>query len=56
MIVRKPYAFFIKHFRLFHIIFLLIAFKLIVTNISLFEFFSDYISSNPSVISTFIVD
>ena len=56
MIVRKPYAFFIKHFRLFHIIFLLIAFKLIVTNISLFEFFSDYINSNPTVISSFIVD
>ncbi len=56
MIVRKPYAFFIKHFRLFHIIFLLIAFKLIVVNISLFEFFDSYVNSNPTVISSFVVD
>ena len=56
MIVRKPYAFFIKHFRLFHIIFLLIAFKLIVSNISLFEFFNDYVNSNPTIVSSFIID
>lgn len=56
MIVRRPYAFFIKHFKLFHIVFLLIAFKLIVANISLFEFYSDYINSNSAIISSFIVD
>lgn len=56
MIVRKPYAFFIRHFRLFHVIFVLLAFMLIVSNISLFEFFDDYVSSTPSIISSYIVD
>ena len=56
MIVRKPYAFFIKHFRLFHIIFVLLAFRLIVANISLFEFFDNYVSSTPMLVSSYIAD
>lgn len=56
MIVRKPYAFFIKHFRLFHIVFVLLAFRLIVANISLFEFFDNYVSSTPMLVSSYIAD
>ena len=56
MIIRKPYAFFIKHFRFFHIIFVLLAFKLIIDNISLFEFFDDYVSSTPSIVSSYIAE
>ena len=56
MIVRKPYAFFIKHFRLFHIIFLFLAFLIIVGNITLFEFFDDYVTSNQTTVSTYIVE
>lgn len=56
MIIRKPYAFFIKHFRLFHIIFVLLAFGLVVSNISLFEFFDDYVSTTPAIVSSYIAD
>lgn len=56
MIIRKPYAFFIKHFRLFHFIFVLLAFNLIVSNISLFEFFNDYVSTNPTIVSSYIYE
>lgn len=56
MIVRKPYAFFIKHFRLFHIIFLIFTFMIIVSNIGLFEFFDDYINANPTIVSSYITE
>ena len=56
MIIRKPYAFFIKHFRFFHIIFVLLAFKLIIDNISLFEFFDNYINTTPSIVSSYIAE
>lgn len=56
MIIRKPYAFFIKHFRLFHIISVLFAFRIIIMNISLFEFFNNYVSSTPSLVSSYIAD
>lgn len=56
MIVRKPYAFFIKHFRLFHILFLILSFVIIVNNIGLFEFFDDYINATPTIVSSYITE
>lgn len=55
MIVRKPYAFFIKHFRYFHMIFLILSFIIIVNNINLFEFFDDYVNANPTIVSSYII-
>ena len=53
MIIRKPYAFFIKNFRLFHILFLFLSFILLSNTISLYEFFHKYISKTAVIISTF---
>lgn len=55
MIIRKPYAFFIKYFRLFHILFFLLSFVLITDTISLYEFFHNYISSSAYIVSSFEV-
>ena len=50
MILRKPYAFFIKNFKLMHMILtILIAYLLYRTGLSL-TFFNEYISTNVSVI------
>lgn len=50
MILRKPYAFFIKHFRLIHLCLgILIAFSLYRTYI-LLDFFNEYVSKTVSVI------
>lgn len=50
MILRKPYAFFIKNFKLLHIILtVLIAYLIYRTGLSL-TFFNEYISTNKSVI------
>jgi len=55
LIIRKPYAFFIKYFRLFHILFFLLSFVLIANTISLYEFFHNYISSTAYIVSSFEV-
>lgn len=50
MILRKPYAFFIKHFKLIHIILtILIAYLIYRTGLSL-SFFNEYLSANKNVI------
>lgn len=55
MIIRKPYAFFIKNFRLFHILFLFLSFILLLNTISLYEFFHKYISNGAVILTSFEV-
>lgn len=42
MILRKPYAFFIKHFKLLHVILVFLSAYLVFKTLSLSSFFSDY--------------
>jgi len=46
MILRKPYAFLIKHFKLIHLIISLLMFYLITRTNSILNFFKDYIQNN----------
>jgi len=50
MILRKPYAFFIKHFRLIHIILALFMYYSFSCTVELLEFFNEYSSSLINVI------
>lgn len=50
MILRKPYAFFIKHFKLIHIILTILIAYLIYRTGLLLSFFNEYISTGKSVI------
>ena len=43
MILRKPYAFLVKHFRLIHVILLLLAFFIFLQSGDIVGFFNDYI-------------
>lgn len=52
MILRKPYGFLIKHFKLIHLIMtVLMAFLIYQTNL-LLEFFNDFIGSGQAIIGT----
>ena len=51
MILRKPYAFFIKHFKLFHIILTILITYLIYRTGLLLSFFNEYIATSQSVIN-----
>jgi len=53
LIIRKPYAFFIKNFKLFHFLFLFLSFLILSDSISMFEFLHDYTLKIPTLISTF---
>lgn len=55
MILRKPYAFFIKYFRWFHIAIAFLSAFLIFKAIKLSSFFSDYSKNNQLMISDFNV-
>lgn len=48
MILRKPYAFLIKYFKLIHIVLALLSSYLIYRTINLVNFFNSYVSSNYS--------
>ena len=50
MILRKPYAFFIKHFKLIHVVMSLVGAYLIYSTNLILNFFLNYISSNASVV------
>lgn len=55
MVLRKPYAFFIKNFRLMHIILTICCFYLIVKTLGVINFLSSYLSSEDLVIGQQIV-
>jgi len=50
MILRKPYAFFIKMFKPMHIVLSLLILYLITLNNNILEFFNEYLSSSTSVV------
>lgn len=52
MILRKPYAFLIKHFRLIHIIMTLCVGFVLYKTWSIYSFFSDYISNGQKIAVT----
>lgn len=51
MILRKPYAFFIKYFKLFHAIIALIVGVLLYRSLKLYNFFSSYVSDYSSALN-----
>lgn len=56
MILRKPYAFLIKHFKLIHLVmFLLMGILVYQTNI-LLTFFNDFIASSQNILGTEVID
>lgn len=54
VILRKPYAFLIKYFKLIHIIMTVITFYLIYKSTGILSFLNDYITNNTSVVGTAI--
>ncbi len=50
MIFRKPYAFFIKNFKLFHFILFTLASLLLYRTSSVYSFFSEFAKTSPNVI------
>lgn len=50
MILRKPYAFFIKHFKLIHIILTILLSYIFYKSMNVLTFFNDYISANQMTI------
>lgn len=56
MILRKPYAFLIKYFRLIHVIMTLITFYLLYKSTGILSFLNDYVLNNTSVIGQAITD
>lgn len=55
MVLRKPYAFLIKNFRLIHIILSVMLIYLLTKTVSIYNFFTDYIA-NVGIISPEVVD
>lgn len=56
MILRKPYAFFIKNFRLMHLIMTVILGYLMFRTYDILDFFNKYLSSNTSFIGRELTD
>ena len=52
MILRKPYAFFIKHFKLLHLIMTIMIGYLIYRSILVLNFLNSYITEVPIVVGT----
>ena len=52
MIIKKPYAFMIKHFRLIHLLLLIPMIYLLTQTRQIITFFSDYVASNYSLSAT----
>ena len=55
MVLRKPYAFFIKHFKLIHLILAVLCIYSTVQTHKLYTFFSDYIYKTVNVIGQDLV-
>lgn len=55
MILRKPYAFLIKHFKLIHLVMTLLMGILVYQTNLLLEFFNDFVGSSQIIIGTEIV-
>ena len=53
MILKKPYAFLIKHFRLIHLIMVTLATYIIIKTYNIYSFLGDYISSGSKILSSF---
>lgn len=53
MILKKPYAFLIKHFRLIHLIMVTLATYIIIKTYNIYAFLGDYISSGSKILSSF---
>lgn len=56
MILRKPYAFLIKHFKLIHLIMTVFIGILIYQTNTLLSFFNDFIGSNQTIVGTNVFD
>ena len=52
MVLRKPYKFFIKHFRLIHLILALLSSYLLVRTSGLINFLYDYVSNSNTIVGT----
>ena len=46
MIIKKPYAFIIKHFRLIHLLLLIPMFYLVTQTKEIITFFSEYVAND----------
>ena len=55
MILRKPYAFLIKNFRLIHLIFAILAGYLFFKGNDILSFLANYISNNGVIIEDFAI-
>ena len=55
MILKKPYAFLIKHFKFIHVVLSIMLIYLLTKTVSIYNFFSGYLS-NVGIISPEIVD
>lgn len=55
MILRKPYAFLIKHFRFIHVLFALLAMYLFLRGNTILNFLENYISSNGMIIESYML-
>ena len=51
MIIKKPYAFMIKHFRTIHVILTILVMYLISKTHAIFTFFNDYANNNGYLIN-----
>lgn len=56
MVFRKPYAFFIKYFKLFHIIMTIITVYMIYKSTAILSFINDYVANSTNVIGQSIVE
>ena len=54
MIVRKPYAFLIKHFKLIHFFMLLLSVYIIYRTNIIFEFIKEYVTTRKTLIAEYI--
>ena len=56
MVFRKPYAFFIKYFKLFHVIMTVITFYMIYKSTAISAFLGDYVSAPGNIIGQVLAD
>ena len=54
MILRKPYALFIKYFKLLHVIMAALILILLFRTFTLYRFFNDYLSDYQTAIANFV--
>lgn len=56
MILKKPYAFFIKNFKLFHLIIFVLSSILLYRTSLIYSFIKEYINTNPNLIGKELTD